>query len=621
VARSYRGVAIGQYDVCMRRLRHIRERFSHLITLRKGEPARLRTGAKLVEVFGADLRSLAILRIMLALLVLVVFVSRVTDLAAHYSDQGILPRASLVQDTYVLSPYSFSLNLMNGEPLFQALLFGVAAVAALALLVGYHTRLATFVVWLLVLSIQFRNPLVLNASDILLRLLLFWSIFLPLGAVWSVDRARLSPRSATPRRFSMQFFSLATVALFLQIAFVYWFTAIWKTGDEWRVDGTALYYTLSNDQYTTQLGAYLLNFPALLTVLTFATLALEALGPFLLFSPLFTGPVRTAAVVAFVSLHSGFWLTMEVGLFPWIGAFCMVCFLPAWFWDRVLPKLRAALPGQSNMTRRGKRRLRDAVAYLVQTYLMPLWAILSSAMGATKPYILGLTGRNEWLGGNAFGDGSPAALSVEGAGVTVEKGERRSAVARSEPVALQSSLATNLLALFFLFYIFCWNLMMVSSFSIPTPAYQLGPFLGLSQNWVMFAPSPPKEDGWWVIPGNLRGGQQVDLISVMHNDYGLQEVSYKKPQDIVGSVKNAQWHKYLEYITTTEYSDTPERRADQREQRENLGRYLCRTWNMRHTDDELLKNLQIVYVREPTLPDGQHPEIQRATLLKYSCQR
>jgi hypothetical protein len=162
---------------------------------------------------------------------------------------------------------------------------------------------------------------------------------------------------------------------------------------------------------------------------------------------------------------------------------------------------------------------------------------------------------------------------------------------------------------------------MVSSFSIPTPAYQLGPFLGLSQNWVMFAPSPPKEDGWWVIPGSLRGGQQVDLISVIHNDYGLQEVSYKKPQDIVGSVKNAQWHKYLEYITTTEYSDTPERRADQREQRENLGRYLCRTWNMRHTDDELLKNLQIIYMRETTLADGQHPEIQRATLLKYSCQR
>lgn len=31
----------------------------------------------------------------------------------------------------MLSRWAFSLNLMNGEPFFQALLFGVAAVAAL----------------------------------------------------------------------------------------------------------------------------------------------------------------------------------------------------------------------------------------------------------------------------------------------------------------------------------------------------------------------------------------------------------------------------------------------------------------------------------------------------------
>jgi hypothetical protein len=46
------------------------------------------------------------------------------------------------------------------------------ALAALAMLVGYCTRLATFVVWMLVLSIQHRNMLAINAGDILLHLLL-----------------------------------------------------------------------------------------------------------------------------------------------------------------------------------------------------------------------------------------------------------------------------------------------------------------------------------------------------------------------------------------------------------------------------------------------------------------
>ncbi len=29
-----------------------------------------------------------------------------------------------------------------------------------------------------------------------------------------------------------------------------------------------------------------------------------------------------------VSLHFGIWLTMDIGIFPWISAFCIVCFLP-----------------------------------------------------------------------------------------------------------------------------------------------------------------------------------------------------------------------------------------------------------------------------------------------------
>ncbi len=115
----------------------------------------------------------------------------------------------------------------SGEPLgvlaervergsfFQALLFVVAAVAAVALLVGYRTWVASVVVWILLLSIQHRNPLVLGSGDDLLRMLLFWGMSLPLGAVWSVDRA--VEREAGALRWStMRYFSLATVALFMR---------------------------------------------------------------------------------------------------------------------------------------------------------------------------------------------------------------------------------------------------------------------------------------------------------------------------------------------------------------------------------------------------------------------
>src|SRR5215218_10030031 len=99
---------------------------------------------KIVELFGADLRSLAAFRVVLGLLMLADLASRATDLRAHYTDAGVLPRTVLLEE--VLSRWAFSLNLMNGEPLFQAAVFAAAAAAALGMLVGYRTRLMIFIV-------------------------------------------------------------------------------------------------------------------------------------------------------------------------------------------------------------------------------------------------------------------------------------------------------------------------------------------------------------------------------------------------------------------------------------------------------------------------------------------
>ena len=558
--------------------------------------------AKVIEVFGADLRSLALFRIVVALLVLADLANRATDLTAHYTDAGVLPRTALVEQ--VLSPWAFSLNLMNGQPFFQAMLFCVAALAAIGLLFGYRTRLMTVVVWVLLISIQWRNPLVTGADGPFLRLLLFWGMFLPLGAYWSVDRALKDGAS----RLSTRFLSLATVGLFMQIAFVYWFTATLKSGPEWRVDGTALYYALNLDQITTPFGHYLLNFPDLLTVMTFATFGLEALGPFLLFCPFFTGPVRTGAVFAFMSLHFGIWLSMDIGIFPWISALCMVCFLPAWFWDVPFAKLRAALP---EWFENAALRMQHAASHMVRDRLSPLHMRLAPAMPAAAvparqeedsklgsrlariaslPRTL-ISGepRDEFAAGHGTPNGTPAGSS--------------------EPRMLRSSLVVNLLALTFLMYVLCWNLTTVSAFKMPEPLYPVGPFLGLDQYWGMFAPSPSREDGWYVIPGNLRDGQQTDLMSITRDDYGMHGVSWEKPQDVNGTFKNEHWRKYLEHIYQQQHAD----------QRLYLGQYICRQWNARHTGAEQLTTFEITYMLEMTLPDYKHSTPEKVVLWEHSC--
>ena len=51
--------------------------------------------SRLRELFGIDLRTLALARIGLSFLVLLDLSLRARDLSAHYTDQGVLPRSAL----------------------------------------------------------------------------------------------------------------------------------------------------------------------------------------------------------------------------------------------------------------------------------------------------------------------------------------------------------------------------------------------------------------------------------------------------------------------------------------------------------------------------------------------
>ena len=277
------------------------------------------------DLFGLDLRSLALFRIGLALLLLTDLGVRATSLRAHYTDSGVLPRVALKAESRA------SIHMLGGAVPFEAGLFVIAGLFAAALLVGYRTRLATAASWFFLLSVHGRNPLVLQGGDTLFRLLLFWGMFLPLGARSSLDAMRERPR-LQGRKNAL---SAATVALILQICFMYWFSAAWKSDPAWRTEGTAVYYALSLDEFATRIGRFLLMFPLLLKLLTFATLALEAFGPALLFVPVFNGRLRLLVVGMFLFFHAGLQLCMTLGLFPLICGVAWLALLPGCFWDWV----------------------------------------------------------------------------------------------------------------------------------------------------------------------------------------------------------------------------------------------------------------------------------------------
>lgn len=277
------------------------------------------------NIFTLDLRALGLLRIGMGLLILVDLAIRGADLEAHYSNSGVLPLSVLFAHNW--GDYYLSVHTISGLWQVQLLLFIIAAVFAVMLMFGYRTRLATIVSWFLLLSLQNRNPMILQGGDDLFRMMLFWGMFLPWGCRYSIDNIR-NP-SAVPA--DNRYCGTAGVAYMLQVGFVYFFSAMLKTSAEWHSEGTALYYALSLDQMVLPVGELIYPYPGLLKALTVSVWWLEIFVMFLFFIPIFPTYFRAFAVLLIISLHVGISATLYVGLFFIIGIITTFgLFPPAW---------------------------------------------------------------------------------------------------------------------------------------------------------------------------------------------------------------------------------------------------------------------------------------------------
>lgn len=302
----------------------------------RDEPAwRATLRAALARRFGIDPRALAAYRIAIAALVLVdQIVYRAPDLGAFYTDSGVLPAAVLAESFPVAA--DLTLHTLAGSLAGQLAPLALTLTAAAALLVGYRTRLAALATWLLLASMQARNPHVLNAGDTLVVATLFFGLFLPLGARWSIDAARGSGRTATADEGLVV--NAASLGLMLQVVIVYATNLAFKTRSERWMEGTAVAHVFALDDFTVRLGDLLAQLDGLLVAANWTWLAALAVSPLLL---VLTGWARAGLVVLLASLHLGMLATLMLGPFPLVSIALLLVFLPAEAFDRLEVRLRA----------------------------------------------------------------------------------------------------------------------------------------------------------------------------------------------------------------------------------------------------------------------------------------
>lgn len=328
--------------------------------------------ATIKQIFSIDLRTLAFWRICLGLLLLADYYNASLYLNDFYTDEGVMPRSAFMNGSS--RAYLWSIFLFLGTYWWAAFLFILAAIFAVQLTLGYRTRGATILCWYFLVSLHVRNNIVLQGGDILFHLLLFWAIFLPIGARWSIDSARNPERSQLPKTVV----SMGTVAILLQVCFVYWFSIFYKWNVDW-LEGRAVGYALSIDQFTTPFGHLLLEQRWLTPILTYTTLIVEAFGPALAFIPWKNAYFRMTTVVLMVGMHFFFEASLELGLFGYTSMVSWLVFIPGEFWDHLARSWGFVARGIERVFGSPVRYLLGLIPERSIDWRLPLWANIFAA--------------------------------------------------------------------------------------------------------------------------------------------------------------------------------------------------------------------------------------------------
>ena len=522
--------------------------------------------ARVVALFSIDLRSLAAMRCLGALTMLWCLIVWAPDLTLFFTDEGVLRRDEFA-GRFDWARFSI-LQHIDGYGVALAIwIIGLAGAAAL--LLGYRSRWAALVCWVVYLTFAGRNPMILQGGDVLLPLLLFWMIFLPIGAVFAVDAA-LDPVD----RRGQTHLSIATVGLLLQVLYVYVFGALLKTGQAWASDGAAIYIALHIDSFVTPMGLLLRDYLIPMQLLTWFVYYLELLTPVLLFFPDKRQFVRMVTLAMLWMMHLGFRTFLHIGHF-WMASLTSLCaYIPSRVWNWIgrwcfsdaqrgiriyydrdcgfclktalilreffLPRSVTIAPAQDDpvigevlerevswvvVDASGAQRLRwDAVAYVMSQsiILRPVgWlARLYGLIGLGDPTY-------KLIGDSRKGFGALTSRMLT---------PTRSIPALSWPVRAGLGLIIA--------FCFLWNLQGLDGARRPLDAIpiagDLGQKAGFTQRWQMFAPSPPTLDGFPVLETVSDGGAAEDIFTDPP-----RALSFDTPEDVVGLFDSARQRAFL----------------------------------------------------------------------------
>jgi hypothetical protein len=256
--------------------------------------------------------------------------SLLPDATTFFSEDGVLPETSV-------DGWRWSFLALDDSRAAVLASMGLLLLAAICVMVGYRTRLATVISFLLLVSLRWRNIWVMNGGDSLLRHMGFFLMLSPAGAALSVDRWRTA-RDAFWTHPARAPWALRLIQI--QISVVYLFTVWLKARGERWVAGTAVSDSLRVDDLVRfELPWFVTDSLLVANLLTYGTLAVELALAVLIWDR----RLRPYVIALGVALHLFIELTMSLGFFSMAMIVGYVAFAPEDATGRLVEDVRARL--------------------------------------------------------------------------------------------------------------------------------------------------------------------------------------------------------------------------------------------------------------------------------------
>ena len=252
----------------------------------------------------------SILRIILGIIIMYTYVIHYPLRRYLWTDDGIINNSLYVELNRIpISVYGLSDSIVTFE-----ILYHLGFLFAFLFTIGFGGKLIQILCYIFIFSLNNRNGLITDGGDNLMHLVLFYMIFMNVTTHFAIKTKILEDNRSFITRIKERFkdkltiiHNFSVIFVIVQLCFLYFMAGTYQImGEKW-MNGTAIYYIMQVEQYSTQLlPDFLLKNSLFLVIITYFSIVIKIAFPFSLFNRY----MKYLAISGIIIFHLGIGIAM-----------------------------------------------------------------------------------------------------------------------------------------------------------------------------------------------------------------------------------------------------------------------------------------------------------------------